>query len=309
MTGIAAYFLPTFIGKELQWSTYKIVFLICLFVLPGIRAYAQSETTHDKISVFLEASKSGGKEIDAIVKDEEILFPVLQIFDLFNIRVNPSTAFETISGFILDQKSTYSISWSKNEIQYGSRLFKLKQGDLIRTESELYLKAKYFEKIFRLECDYSLKKQAVKLSPELEIPSIRELRQGELNVNFKRLTGEDESDVVIGRDYPVFSLGMADWSVLSQQEINGPAETKVNLSLGSVIAGGEATASLNYNSSEPFREKDQHYLWKFVNNYNNSFSQISAGKINTLSTSTINDPVLGVHFTNTPTTLRKSSGK
>ena len=213
MTGIAAYFSHIFSRQKPGWSTRAIVFLICLLTLPCISIYAQSENAYDKISVFLEVSKTGGKEIDAIVKDEEILLPVIQVFDFFNIRINPSTAFETISGFIFDQESSYSISWSKNEIQYGSQLFKLKHDDLIRTESDLYLKAKYFKKIFGLECNYNIKNQSVKVEPELEIPVIRELRQGELSVNFNRLTGEDESDVEIGRDYPFFKFGMADWSV------------------------------------------------------------------------------------------------
>ncbi len=308
MTGIEAYFLQIFSRQKLHWSTRTIVFLIYLLLLPGIKSFAQSETEYDEISVFLEVSKTGGKEIDALVKEDEILLPVNQVFDFFNITINHSTAFETISGFILDRGSTYSISWNKNEIQCGSQLFKLKQGDLINTDKDLYLKAKYFEKIFGLECNYSFKNQSVKVEPELEIPVIRELRQGELRVNLNRIAGEDESEVEIRRSYPPFNFGTADWSVKSQQEINGPFETNLNLSLGAVIAGGEATASLNYNSNEPFREKQQHYLWRYVDNYNTTVSQITAGKINLLSTSTIDDPVIGIQFTNAPATLRKSSG-
>jgi cell division protein FtsN len=279
-----------------------------LLLLPGLHSIAQSEAGFDEIAVFLEVPNLGAREIDVLVKDGEIFLPVHQVFDFFNIRIHPSTAFETISGFFLDRESTFSISWNTNEIRYENRLFKLKQGDLIHTETDLFLKEKYIERIFGLECNYSQKNQSVNIEPELEIPVIRELRQEDLRVNLERLAGEDESDVEVGRSYPLFSIGTADWSVWSRQALQGSAETKANLSLGSVLAGGEFTAGLTYNSSEAFRERDQHYLWRYVDNYNTTFSQIVVGKIDLLSTSTIKDPILGAKLTNTPTTLRKSSG-
>ena len=159
MAGTAAYLSHIFSRQKPCWSMGMIVFLISLLFFPGISSFAQSLSGYDKTSVFLEVSNTGGKEIDALVKEDEILLPVNQVFDFLNIRIDPSTAFETISGFILDRGSTYSISWNKNEIQYGSQLFKLKQGDLINTDTDLYLKAKYFEIIFGLECNYSFKKR------------------------------------------------------------------------------------------------------------------------------------------------------
>jgi hypothetical protein len=101
---------------------------------------------------------------------------------------------------------------------------------------------------------------------------------------------------------------MADWSVIATEQINGQAEARLNLTLGAVIAGGETTVSLNYNSREPFTEKQQYYLWRRVNNNNKAMRQVMAGKFFTHATSTIYDPVVGVQVTNTPTTFRKSFG-
>ena len=101
---------------------------------------------------------------------------------------------------------------------------------------------------------------------------------------------------------------MADWSVNASEEINGKSETRMNLALGAIIAGGEATASLYYNSMEPFTEKQQNYLWRYVNNDFNAVRQIMAGKISTNSISSIYNPVIGVQVTNTPTTYRRSFG-
>ncbi len=307
MAGIEAYSSYCYSRQRLIWSK-RIPVLLGFLMLFGLGSLAQSETEYDKVSVFLEVSKLGAREIDALVIKDEVLLPVNQVFDFFNIRINPSTAFKTISGFILDRGTSFSISWSKNEIHYQDRLFKLQEGDLINTDKDLYLKAKYFDRIFGLECNYSLRNQALKIEPELEIPVIRELRQGDLRVNLNSLVRQDKSDVELRRSYPVFNFGVADWSIMSKQEIHGPAEAKVNLSLGSVLAGGELSAAVYYNSAVAFRERDQHYLWRIVDDYNTAFSQITVGKITTLTTASIEDPVIGVQLSNTPTSLRRSPG-
>ncbi len=116
------------------------------------------------------------------------------------------------------------------------------------------------------------------------------------------------ADTTIGRSYPLFKFGMADWSAIATEEINGKSETTLNLALGSMIAGGEANASFYYNSNNPFSEKQQYYLWRYVNNDFTPMRQVMVGKIVTNAISSIYNPVIGVQFTNTPTTYRRSFG-
>ena len=73
---------------------------------------------------------------------------------------------------------------------------------------------------------------------------IREMRQEEMRKNLTRLKGEVKADTAIGRTYPMFKFGMADWSVNATEEINGKSDVRLNLALGAMIAGGEANASL-----------------------------------------------------------------
>jgi len=101
---------------------------------------------------------------------------------------------------------------------------------------------------------------------------------------------------------------MADWSAYASEEINGKTDTRLNLALGAMIAGGEMTASLNYNNYDPFTEKQQYYLWRYVNNDFKPLRQVMAGKIASQAISSIYNPVLGVQLTNTPTTYRRSFG-
>ncbi len=194
------------------------------------------------------------------------------------------------------------------QIQFGDKTFNLEPGDLIRTESNLYLKSPLFATVFGLDCIFDFRTLSVRVETELDLPLIREMRQEEMRKNLSIIKGDVEADTLIGRRYPMFKFGMADWSAIATEEINGDAEARLNLTLGAMIAGGEATASLNYDSKIPFTEKQQYYLWRYVNNDLNYLRQVKAGKIFTNSVASIYDPVVGVQITNTPSSFRRSFG-
>jgi len=287
---------------------YFIIFIYLLTILPGIRGFAQKEPEYDEISVFLDVPRLGGVEIDAVIKGEKIYLPVTDLFDFLKIRNTPSPGLDAITGFFITQEAAYRIDRLTNSIRFGEKVFDLEPGALIRTESNLYLRGDYFGKIFGLDCIFNFRNLSVTINTKLELPVIREMRLEEMRKNMTRLKGEVKADTNIARSYPLFHFGMADWSAIATEQINGPAETRLNLALGSIIAGGETTASLNYNSKDPFTEKQQYYLWRYVNNDNSALRQIMAGKIATQATSSIYDPVVGVQFTNSPTTFRRSFG-
>ncbi len=288
--------------------TYFAFFVLLISFLSVIRSYAQEEPEYYEIAVFLDVPLVGGGEIDAVIKGEDVYLPVTDLFNFLKIKNVPSPDLETITGFFINPEGTYRIDRSKNIIEYGGELFRLNPGDLVRTETNLYLKAYYFGHVFGLECIFDFRNLAVTVNAQLELPLIREMRLEEMRRNLTLLKGEEKADTTIGRTYPMFHFGMADWSAIATEQINGPAEARLNLTLGSILFGGETTISLNYNSREPFTEKQQYYLWRYVNNDNKALRQVMAGKIATRATSTIYDPVVGVQVTNAPTTFRRSFG-
>ena len=184
----------------------------------------------------------------------------------------------------------------------------LEEGDLLRSETNLYLRSTWFGKVFGLDCKFNFRDLTVTIDSDIELPLIREMRLEEMRQNITRLKGDPEVDTTIGRSYPGFRFGMADWSVYANEQVDGPAEARMNVALGAVIAGGKATASLYYHSRQPFSEKQQYYLWRHVNNDRELLRQIIAGKIVSNPTASIYDPVVGIQLTNTPTTFRRSFG-
>jgi len=284
------------------------IFSLFLTFFPVVNLLAQDEPEYDEISVFIDIPGLGGGEISAVIKGEEIYLPVKDLFDFLKIKNSLSADLEMITGFYMNQDTPFSIERLKNNITLGEKQFELDPGSLIRTETNLYLRSDYLGKIFGLDCIFSFRNLSVTLKTKLELPAIREMRQEAMRQNINRLKGEIKADTIIGRSYPMFHFGMADWSAIATEEINGTSEARFNLSLGSIIAGGETTVSLNYSTRSDFIERQQHYLWRRVNNDNRALRQIMAGKIFTRAASSIYNPVVGVQLTNTPTTFRRSFG-
>jgi cell division protein FtsN len=291
-----------------SFRKFTILFPAIFLLLITRTANSQNLPDYDEISVFIEMQEVGGGEIDALIRRTDLYLPVIDLFDFLKVRNVPSPGFDIISGFFIDPSATYSINRTENRIIYQGKSFDLQPGDIIRTESNLYLKSDWYGKIFGLDCKFNFRALSVTISSKLELPVIKEMRQEKMRSNISRLKGDFHADSIVKRTYPLFKFGMADWSVVSQQEINGKSDARLNLSLGSMIAGGEATANLYYSSSEPFSEKQQYYLWRYVNNDFAPLRQILAGKIATNAISSIYSPVIGIQLTNTPTTYRRSFG-
>jgi hypothetical protein len=288
----------------LSLSRFFIIALIYFINFQDVSA----EDEYFEISVFLQIPKLGGFDIPAVIKGEELYLPVSDLFNLLKIKNVPSDDFETINGFFISPDATYFLSRQQNIIRYQDKTYNLDEGDLIKTETNLYLRSSYFGKVFGLDCSFSFRDLSVVLNTRLELPLIREMRQEEMRKNISRLKGEIQADTNIKRAYPFFRVGMADWSVISNQEIGGNSDTRVNLNLGGMIAGGELKTNLNYSSQYPFSEKQQMYIWRYVDNDFSAVRQISAGKIYAQATSTLFNPLIGIQLTNTPTTYRRSFG-
>jgi cell division protein FtsN len=283
----------------------------CLFVwgiLFPLTAQAQEEPEYDEISVFLNIQRIGGIDIPAVIRDETVYLPVVDIFSFLKIRNIPSAQLDSVTGFFINPQVMYSINHQKNRIVFQGKGYELKSTDMIKTETNLYLRSNWFGEIFGLDCSFNFRSLSVSLNTKLELPIIREMRQEQMRTNINKLKGEVKSDTIIERKYPALHFGMADWSVISTQQMAGKTDVRLNLALGSVLAGGEANVLLNYNNNTPFTEKQQQYQWRFVNNDRPLLRQVTAGKIYSQVTSSIYDPVVGIQFTNTPTTYRRSFG-
>jgi hypothetical protein len=245
-------------------------------------------------------------EEPAYIKGEELYLSVADVFNFLKIQNTPSPSYDSVTGYFINPQSVFTINRTLNRIVYHDETFELKPGDLIRTDNNLYMRSYYFGKVFGLECIFDFRALSVVMTTKLELPIIREMKQELMRQNISRLKGEVKADTTIKRSYPFFRFGMADWSILTTQQMPGNNNVVLNLRMGSILAGGEALLSLNYNNFTPFTEREQIYYWHFVNNDLTAFRQIYLGKVSAQTTSTLNGSLIGAQITNTPTQYRRS---
>ena len=280
--------------------------LLSLFFIPTNAFADDINPDYDEVLVFLNVNQMGNYEIPSVIRDQEIYLPIIDIFRILKIKCIPTDGLNSISGFFIHQKNSYLIDRINNRIIYQDEIYDLNAGDLIRTETNLYLKSNYFGQIFGLECSFNFRSLSVSLKSKLELPVIRKMRLEQMRLNINRLKGDFKADSTIGRNYPLFHFGTADWSINSTQRVGGNINTRLYLSLGAILAGGELKSIINYGVNQPFLLKEQYYLWRYVNNDQKVMRQVMVGKIAAQSISTIYNPVLGVQVTNSPTIIRKS---
>lgn len=304
-----AYFVKNGSQRVVHVFTGSRALWVFLFILlTSTFTFSQEVSDYEETSISLKIPKIGVVEAPAYVRNEFLYLPITDIFTFFKIQNAPSPGYDSISGFFINQKSTYLIDRALNRIQYQDKVFELAKGDLLRTETNLYLRSDYFGRVFGLNISFDFRALTATLSTDIELPVIREMRLEMMRKDLSRLKGEIKADTFIGRRYPLFHFGMADWSVTAAQQISGKSNVWVNLALGSIIAGGEANVSLTYSNQQKFSERYQNYIWHYANNDHSLLRQVMLGKISAVTTSSIYSPMVGVQFTNTPTTFRRSFG-
>ena len=269
---------------------------------------AQEGSGYEETTVSLKIPKIGVVDATAYIQGESLFLPIIDIFTFLKIQNTPTAGYDSVSGFFINEESKYLIDRSMNKIYYQGKVFELKEGDVVRTETNLFLRSDFFGKVFGMQIDFDFRAMTATLSTNFELPVIREMRLELMRRDLNRLKGEIKADTTIGRKYPLFHFGMADWSVIATQQFGGKSNVWLNLALGSILAGGEANVLLSYSNQQAFTEKHQYYLWHYANNDRKLLKQVMLGKIGAVSTSSIFGPLVGVQFTNTPTTFRRSFG-
>lgn len=306
-----------FINMPHRFAKFILGYFLCViflsfFILPSQSLATtidpESPVEMDEVLIFLYVKDLGTSEIPSVIKGQDIYLPVVDVFNFLKIRAIPGNGFDVVSGFFIDPSNIYQIDRVNNFIIYKGKTYNLSPTDIIVTETNLYLKSKYFEQIFGLKCKFNFRMLTVSLTSALEIPAIREMRLEQMHSNLDRLRGNLKVDTTVVRKYPLFHFGMADWSINANQTVNRLSTGRFGLGLGAILAGGELNSLLLYNTHQPFTEKQQYYLWRYANNENQNLRQVMVGKIATASVSSIFSPVVGIQCTNAPTINKKSFG-
>jgi hypothetical protein len=287
----------------------RLLFVMMLMLFTAQDGFCDDDDDNnfDEISITLNVQRIGSTEVPAIIRGQVVYMPLKEVFDFLKIR-NISTGTDSISGFLSDPRSAYVVDKLHNRIECINKKFDIKESDIIKTRTGLYLRSDLFGTVFGLDCVFNFRSLSVNLVSRIELPAIREMQQEEMRKNVIRLKGEKKADTVVKRKFEWFHAGTLDWAITNIKETNRDINTRLNLSLGTILAGGETNVYLNYNNLLPFNINQQYFRWRYVNNDKKMLRQVTAGNLFIQPTSSVYGAINGVQFTNTPTTFRRSFG-
>ncbi|GGG42100.1 hypothetical protein GCM10011532_27390 [Christiangramia forsetii] len=271
-------------------------------------SYSQDYPGYDELIVELSIPKIGKIEVPIAIKDQEAYISFTDLFDHFKIKNEYDPSSGIINGFIITPEEAFLIDPSENKIKFKDKSFVLTEDDFIKTPTTFYLRSDLFGKVFDLNTDFNFRQLAINFNTSLDLPVLKEIRLKQVRSNLNKVKGIVEPDTVIDRKYPFFKGGNLDWGITTTQQTNGPDDNRLNLGVGTMLAGGETNILLNYSDRIPFTSRNQFYQWRYVNNENKLFKQVTAGKIFTGATSSLFAPVVGVQLSNSPLQNRRSYG-
>lgn len=297
-------------SRVIKWNFIKPVLIIFALFLGSFSslAFQIDDFDCDEVPVTLVVKHLGQIELPSLICNNEVFFSVTGIFDFLHIRNIPSNDLSRVEGFITHQNDDFLIDEQEKKIIYRGTTFSLKNSDVVRTKTDLYLKADYFEKIFGFHNDFSARLLAAVISIDFELPSIKAARQKKMRENIQNIQGNFLADTTIVRDRPLVNAGGINWNLFSSQRTDGLYYNRFNIGFGGLLAGGEFTGNINYNSNQKFQARHQFFQWRYVNNESQVLRQITAGKIASNSVASIFHPIIGIKLTNAPTYIRKSFG-
>jgi hypothetical protein len=313
------------ISSDCKTNVLRIrAMLVCMLlfifslIMPSIQTKAQySYDDENKLPLFsydelqVNVYLGGDLSFDTyiIITNADVLYVnVEDLFKHLGIYCLVEEYGNILSGFIENENKPYVIDYNEKLISVGKNMVNTQQG-LFKEMGGIYLEASLLKDLFGLDVTFDPRSLYVSLSPNFELPFVRQKRLEQMRENVSRIKGEDiTADTVVNRDYHLFKFGMMDWSLASYQTINARTRNYLSIGLGAELLFGEANITLSYSDQYALDYRNIQYKWRWVDNDKTLIRQAQLGKIHSQTIAFLNSPVIGASFTNAPTTIRKATG-
>ncbi|APG60330.1 hypothetical protein [Christiangramia salexigens] len=297
-------------GKSILYVIRQISFcLIWAWVgFSSTFSFAQDEVHCEEVWLNLKAEDIGSIELPSMICGREVYLSISRLFDFLKIKNLYDNELGELHGYIYNSKDKYLISEQELKIEYQDSIYNLRPDAIKSSGNGLFLKADYFEDIFGLENEFIFSRLSINLKASAELPIVRVAKREQLRKNLQQLKQEFIADTVIKRDHSFFKFGNGAWAVQNIENSESQDFRRFDLALRGEFLGGDLVADLSYNNRNHLDSRAQFYKWRYVNNSGKLFKQVSAGKVNPGSISTLFDPLIGVQITNRSSFSRKEFG-
>ncbi|MEB2778294.1 hypothetical protein SYJ56_23490 [Algoriphagus sp. D3-2-R+10] len=301
--------------KKPRLGILTLGYIIFFQALPH-SALSESRT-FDHVLISLRASKLGTSEIPGLIEGQTLYLSVTDLFDFLKIK-STSISDGIIEGYVMDQNDVYHINLYENKITYKDSIYILPARALQQMDGFVFLNLNSFGEVFGLYCEFDYRSLAVTLNTELELPIYRQIRRDLMRKNMG-IGQIDNADTVLRNKYSLLKLGGLDWDLSMNKWVglapkeegeskNSSVPSRGSLNLGGELAYGDFQARITWFGSPKLDYRNLNFRWKKVLTNQKVLSQITLGRINGVSFSSIFQPITGVTLTNAPPVARKAFG-
>jgi hypothetical protein len=301
-------------------SCFRLIFLLSLLLfLPVTELSAQTlaneedestvKSSYDQIPVDVIVTGFDNFTVDAIYfKNNMLCVNIEDLFKALKIPCHLSKDGNSMTGFIENEKHSYSIDLATNQIKSGTKSINPKNG-LVKEQGILYLESTQFSEVFGISLTFNYRSLSMVLKSNFELPVLKLQRNEKMRTNMSKVKGEIKVDTILKRDYHFLKVGTLDWSASSSSQFGiSKSYNQLGLGIGTEFLFGEADVSVNLYDQQKFSTNQLNYIWRWIDNDKSIIKQALVGKLSVSSIAFLNAPVIGATVRNSPTTVRKASG-
>ncbi len=271
-----------------------LVFLI-MALLP-VTSFSQEQYI-EEIVVNFRIPRMLNQDIFVLYDGRDIYLPLVDVFTLLGINVEPDFQNGRVSGEFLQRGEDYQIDLTSSQASCFGKTHELDSTTYISRETELYLQIDLFDRIFNLSIRFEFSELAIFLRHNEAFPAYQRLRRRLAQEKLRK----DQAEITSVKDLPYqreyMKGAVADWR-LSATASKEHRSYHYGLGVGAMLLGGDMSLSMSGNTKALPNSQQLNYRWHYYVKDNPYLTQADVG--NVFMQGSFSRTLQGVKFTNKP---------
>jgi len=233
----------------------------------------------EEIVIRFEVPRLVQKDISAVYRNNEVYFPIIEIFSILDINVKADFNKRMLSGQFLGEDNKFEIDLQKLKAKCGKRTIKLNSADLYTGATELYLKPELFDSLFNLQLFFNFSTLSVYLPLNRDFPAYQQLARKIAHQNLLDDAAAKKDMAEIPFERTLLKGGVADW-IFSASPV-GAGGQYGSLNIGGMALGGDLSLQGEGNSRKGISSEQLRYRWHYYFDNSKVITQAELGQVYT----------------------------
>jgi hypothetical protein len=262
--------------KRVDHRFLMAAFVAALFALSP--AHGQGQSAFEEITVSFEVPRLVSKDIFVHYDGTTVYLPVSDVFRLLDISVSSDAGHTRIEGFFVVKDKRYELRPLEQKAVVAGTEYSLAPTDFQYNNLEMYLRIDQFKRLFGLEMTFDFTQLRVLLPLNADFPAYKRLVRKQIREKLRVTEAALRNLKTIPRKRELFSGGVMDWTV-SASPIGGGGHY-ADLSVGSMLLGGDLSLSGTGNTVTGFQSDQFTYRWHYAFDSSLLITQAELGTVN-----------------------------